>query len=137
MLSTSVVQHQDPFTGRMELTFDTAKLWKQAYERSEREKAELQDYVNRFEKRRLEAAEAEKENSRKRKDRGESPAKANIQSKRRELEPTTPVSGVIDINADLDGNGAGKQVANFEGLTDDPETTLKLYFAMSSSSNAC
>ncbi|RMZ90681.1 hypothetical protein DV736_g2084, partial [Chaetothyriales sp. CBS 134916] len=83
MLSNSVPQKSMMSTQHTQ--FDTALFWKQAYQRAEAEKTQLQEYIHRVERARLETAAHDSPSPRKRKPDTDEPVKANTQSRRREV----------------------------------------------------
>ncbi|RMD43630.1 hypothetical protein DV735_g1496, partial [Chaetothyriales sp. CBS 134920] len=87
MLSKSVAQK--PTMPAQHAQFDTALFWKQAYQRAEAEKTQLQEYIHRAERTRLEAVDHDSPSPRKRKAETEQPVKANTQSRRREANRTS------------------------------------------------
>ncbi|RMZ76839.1 hypothetical protein DV738_g4657, partial [Chaetothyriales sp. CBS 135597] len=89
MLSKSVAQKNPMISTTPHTQFDTALFWKQAYQRAEAEKTQLQEYIHRVERSRLETVDHGSPSPRKRKAETEQPVKANTQSRRREANRTS------------------------------------------------
>ncbi|RMZ75679.1 hypothetical protein DV737_g5183, partial [Chaetothyriales sp. CBS 132003] len=87
MLSNSVARK--PMVSTHHTQFDAALFWKQAYQRAEAEKTQLQEYIHRVERARLETAGHDSPSPRKRKPDPDEPVKANTQSRRREVNRTS------------------------------------------------
>lgn len=85
MLSDAVVPAGQDGHGEQE-RLNAAYFWKEAYERAEVEKSQVQDYIYRFEQERHRLSAEEQATSKKRKADSPYPAQANTHSKRREIE---------------------------------------------------
>jgi hypothetical protein len=108
MLSASVASAQT--TAEKGPALDTAYFWKQAYEKSEREKSQLQHEIYRLEAE-PSSLNSKPAGSKKRKADSQQPIRANIQSKRRGLDRDTQQTLSLELEIDSGGVQNGRRIA--------------------------